>query len=38
MAEIDVPAFNLAAGTVSTVLAREPVSGGGNLMILILSC
>ena len=38
-AEIDVPAFNLAAGSVSTVIAREPVSGGGaptdfNLIVL----
>jgi hypothetical protein len=39
MAEIDAPAFNLAAGSVSTVFAREPVSGGGtpddfNLIVL----
>ena len=39
MAERDSPAFNLAAGTVSTVLAREPVNGGGtpddfNLIVL----
>ncbi len=38
-AAIDVPAFNLAAGSVSTVIAREPVSGGGtptdfNLIVL----
>ena len=38
-AAIDVTAFNLAAGSVSTVIAREPVSGGGapsdfNLIVL----
>jgi hypothetical protein len=38
-AAIDVPAFNLAAGSVSTVIARQPVSGGGtpsdfNLIVL----
>jgi hypothetical protein len=36
---IDVPAFNLAAGSVSTVIARQPISGGGtpndfNLIVL----
>ena len=38
-AAIDVTAFNLAAGSVSTVIARQPVSGGGtpsdfNLIVL----
>ncbi|MDX2486123.1 MAG: DUF4397 domain-containing protein, partial [Gammaproteobacteria bacterium] len=38
-AAIDIPAFNLAAGSVSTVIARQPVSGGGtpsdfNLIVL----